>query len=166
MEMICPYLVQYNESPYEFIARVANRFGEALYFEDGQLCYGLPEKGSTTEIKNAESVIFQRVSEGPAFIHDTRRNYSQQYEGKANSYYNFKPGSGLYHSDMVPYEEDSDYPEDAFAKLTEKQEEAKDFEYFYNSEYSAESQYTILYTDKISRNDEGTVMWWSGEGRR
>lgn len=160
-EMICPYLVQYNESPYDFIARVANRFGEALYFEDGMLCYGLPSSWDSTEIDDAESVIFQRVSEGPAVIHDNSRDYSQS--PGSNKY---KPDSGKYHSDMVPPEDGSNYPDDAFAKLTDEQEKAKDFDYFYNSEYSAETQYTILYKDMISRDDVGTVMWWSGEGMK
>jgi len=36
-----PYLVQYNESFYDFIRRVANRCGEFLYFEDGKLHLGI-----------------------------------------------------------------------------------------------------------------------------
>ena len=40
-EFIQPYLVQYNESFYDFMARTANRCGELFYFEDGQLNLGL-----------------------------------------------------------------------------------------------------------------------------
>ena len=51
-ELIQPYLVQYNESFYELIARTANRCGEWLYFEDGQLYLGWKAKrgslGDTT----------------------------------------------------------------------------------------------------------------------
>ena len=36
-EFIQPYLVQYNESFYDFLVRTANRCGEFLYFENGQL---------------------------------------------------------------------------------------------------------------------------------
>ncbi len=35
-----PYAVQYNESTYDFVARLAKRHGEFLFFEDGCLCLG------------------------------------------------------------------------------------------------------------------------------
>ena len=40
-EFIQPYLVQYNESLYDFLRRTANRCGEFLYFEKGKLNLGL-----------------------------------------------------------------------------------------------------------------------------
>ena len=40
-ELRIPYVVQYNESFYDFIARTANRYGEFLYFEDGNLNLGM-----------------------------------------------------------------------------------------------------------------------------
>ncbi|MCF0218973.1 MAG: hypothetical protein HUK14_04250 [Muribaculaceae bacterium] len=40
-EIIHPYMVQYNETYYNFLARTANRCGEFMYFEDGQLNIGL-----------------------------------------------------------------------------------------------------------------------------
>ena len=40
-ELRIPYLVQYNESFYQFMVRCANRFGEFLYFEDGKLNLGM-----------------------------------------------------------------------------------------------------------------------------
>jgi len=43
-ELIHPYLVRYNESLYDFLARVSHKCGEFLYFEGGKLCLGLPEK--------------------------------------------------------------------------------------------------------------------------
>ena len=51
LEFIQPYLVQYNESFYDFLVRTANRCGEFLFFEDGKLVLGLPEskKGSQTD---------------------------------------------------------------------------------------------------------------------
>ena len=39
-EHIFPYLVQYNESFYDFMARTANRWGEFMYYEDGSLQFG------------------------------------------------------------------------------------------------------------------------------
>lgn len=40
VEHIHPYLVQYNESFYDMLARTANRWGEFLYYEDGKLNIG------------------------------------------------------------------------------------------------------------------------------
>ena len=40
-EFIQPYLVQYNESFYDFMRRTANRCGEFLYHENGQLHLGM-----------------------------------------------------------------------------------------------------------------------------
>lgn len=40
-ELRIPYAVQYNESFYDFMVRMANRYGEFLFFEDGQLQLGL-----------------------------------------------------------------------------------------------------------------------------
>lgn len=48
-EFIQPYLVQYNESFYDFLVRVANRCGEFLFFDDGKLTIGL--KLTTNESK-------------------------------------------------------------------------------------------------------------------
>ena len=39
-EHIFPYLVQYNESFYDMLARTTNRWGEFLYYEDGNLQIG------------------------------------------------------------------------------------------------------------------------------
>ena len=39
-EHIFPYLVQYNESFYDMLARTCNRWGEFLYWEDGKLRIG------------------------------------------------------------------------------------------------------------------------------
>lgn len=46
-EHIFPYLVQYNESFYDFLRRTANRWGEFLFYENGKLQIGyLDDKGS------------------------------------------------------------------------------------------------------------------------
>lgn len=39
-EHIFPYLVQYNESFYDFLARTTNRWGEFFYYENGKLIIG------------------------------------------------------------------------------------------------------------------------------
>jgi hypothetical protein len=40
VEHIFPYLVQYNESFYDMLARTTNRWGEFMYFEKGKLQFG------------------------------------------------------------------------------------------------------------------------------
>ena len=40
VEHIFPYLVQYNESFYDLLARTTNRWGEFMYYEDGKLQLG------------------------------------------------------------------------------------------------------------------------------
>ena len=39
-EHMFPFLVQYNESFYDLLARTANRWGEFMYYRDGKLCFG------------------------------------------------------------------------------------------------------------------------------
>lgn len=60
-EFMQPYLVQYNESFYSFLARTANRCGEFLSFEDGKLCVGLPSERTPLqgkEITNYASIAY------------------------------------------------------------------------------------------------------------
>lgn len=40
MDKTIPYVVQYNENTYQFILRLAQRYGEFLYYEDKQLVFG------------------------------------------------------------------------------------------------------------------------------
>lgn len=49
-EFIQPYLVQYNESFYDFLARTANRCGEFLYHEDGKLHIGIPATDTKADV--------------------------------------------------------------------------------------------------------------------
>lgn len=56
MEFIQPYLVQYNESFYDFLVRISNRCGEFLFFEDGKLVLGLPERKSGSDPEE-ESIV-------------------------------------------------------------------------------------------------------------
>lgn len=46
-ELVQPYLVQYNESYYDFLRRVAHRCGEFLYYREGKFYLGLPQPKDT-----------------------------------------------------------------------------------------------------------------------
>ena len=50
-EHIFPYLVQYNETFYDFLARTTNRWGEFLYYEDGKLNIGFDD----TKVEKVQS---------------------------------------------------------------------------------------------------------------
>jgi hypothetical protein len=67
-EFIQPYLVQYNESFYDFMARTANRCGEFLFFDHGKLVLGMPEKKDTIVINKYASITYQNVSQAPLTI--------------------------------------------------------------------------------------------------
>lgn len=67
-EMIQPYLVQYNETFYDFMVRTANRCGEFFFFEDGKLTIGLPDSGGNTNISAYDSVTLQDFSDSPLDI--------------------------------------------------------------------------------------------------
>jgi len=68
LEFIQPYLVQYNESFYDFLVRTSNRCGEFLYFEDGKLVLGLPGKDPVAEIKDFVTVTTVERADDPLRI--------------------------------------------------------------------------------------------------
>ena len=115
-ELRIPYIVQYNESFYQFMVRNANRFGEFLYFENGKLNLGmLPSVANYSQqikkdgkdvtetidwAKAVQSRYFESsISEGIAvenraynFVDHTPENDSA-YASSNDSRYNFDPVS-------------------------------------------------------------------------
>ena len=67
-EFIQPYLVQYNESYYDFLKRTANRCGEFLYHENGQLNLGMQITDKTADTytfsDKASEYHFEDIYEG------------------------------------------------------------------------------------------------------
>ena len=53
-EHIFPYLVQYNESFYDFLKRTTNRWGEFLYYENKNLNIGYDNNGSVKEFTDKD----------------------------------------------------------------------------------------------------------------
>ncbi len=66
-EHIFPYLVQYNESYYDFLKRTTNRWGEFLYYESGQLNVGFNSAATATEVKDFYSRSYIAI-DAPAKI--------------------------------------------------------------------------------------------------
>lgn len=62
-ERIQPYLVQYNESFYDFMVRTCNRCGEFFFWDNGALRVGRTAAGTGTEIKTSDclSVFYAAI---------------------------------------------------------------------------------------------------------
>lgn len=154
-EYIHPYLVQYNESAYDFLVRITNRCGEALYFENGMLCIGLSKTPETpTPIEGAKSVIFQNIADPPFSVRDYARDSVKEYRyDSSSSKYTYDLEKNDILTDPVE-KNDKGFPTDAFPEFKNT-----DFPYVYNSELASEDQYMILYKDKFARDDYGHVLW-------
>ncbi len=74
-EMIQPYVVQYNESFYNFMVRTANRCGEFLFFENGKMTIGLP-KTQEEELDTFYTITMQDYTKGPV---DNVQDYSRDW---------------------------------------------------------------------------------------
>ena len=76
-EFIQPYLVQYNESFYDFLKRTANRCGEFLYHEKGKLHLGMTtsDKTNTDYATIASEYYYEDIQQGDLAVNDFARNY-------------------------------------------------------------------------------------------
>ena len=61
-EHIFPYLVQYNESFYDMLARTTNRWGEFMYYENGKLNIGYSDSGSIKDVTGDDATKFTSLS--------------------------------------------------------------------------------------------------------
>lgn len=146
-EFIQPYLVQYNESFYDFLSRTANRCGEFLYFEDGKLVLGLKtrmEKVDDKEvekeivIKDHDSITYKSISSSKLDIDSYARDTMKDKWGvmeKTNYDVVKKNAAG--------------YPHDAFPGHTA-----------YNSELASDEFFFPLYADKFSTYNR--EIGWDG----
>ena len=127
-EIIHPYLVQYNETFYDFLVRTANRCGEFLYYEDGQLILGLPDSGDPKLIESYTSVTYQRISDSGE-------------HGKLYSRDSMKDGIGeTADTNFNPVGKNSaGFPRDLFSK-----------EESYHSELSSDEYFFPLFADKFT----------------
>jgi hypothetical protein len=81
-EHIFPYLVQYNESYYDFLKRTSNRWGEFLYYESGELHIGYDKEATPKKVDNYESRSYNDV-ESTADM-DTKTKLHPQATADAN----------------------------------------------------------------------------------
>lgn len=90
VEVRQPYLVQYNESFYDFMARSAIRCGEMLYFEGGELHLGMPTvlKVDVDQATKADSVDLEDCMERAVPLSDRHYNYMDRSKDNDNRYTN------------------------------------------------------------------------------
>ena len=125
-EFIQPYLVQYNETFYDFMARTANRCGEFLLFEDGKLILGLPKgDDEVATLKNYSSITYQDFVTAPLTVDAYTRDSVGKEENDLNSSNTDATNNG--------------YPEGTFGTNLN-----------YNSELSHEDYIFPLFKDKFS----------------
>lgn len=177
-EFIQPYLVQYNESFYDFLVRVANRCGEFLYFEGGKLCVGLnfdiDSKSKKAKItkesqyikltsEDYSEVCFNTISDiEPLQVTDYARDSLKdsvtgfKYDGSDAQKSNFKQVHVSKKGEEIIYKDTGTTEELKFPKDTElgekKDNEKKSdyIDYYYNSEISNDEFYMPLYKEGFS----------------
>ena len=110
-EFIQPYLVQYNESFYSFLLRTANRCGEFLYHENGELHLGLKvtnESDDTDYAEKASERYYENILQEGTETTDYGYNYLEGHKA---------PGSDVKpYSDPLTYD---DYLDDVKADYTD-----------------------------------------------
>ena len=96
-ELIQPYLVQVEETMYDFICRIANRCGEIVYYHDGTLYLGLKTNEEKKMVNTEDSSLisfyyevapkqlgnnrsFDEQDLYPIDISDTRDEYLEAYD--------------------------------------------------------------------------------------
>lgn len=127
-EFIHPYLVQYNETFYDFMARTANRCGEFLYFEDGKLILGLPESKNPYQLQQFQTVTYQNLSASPLKVDEYVRDSMKDGEGEVGDT-NYSPVK----------KNAAGFPNDAFPLSAA-----------YNAEVSVDEYFFPLYADKFT----------------
>ncbi len=105
-EFIQPYLVQYNESFYDFMVRVANRCGEFFFFEDGRCYLGLPDKPVKT-VSRFSKITYQQQTTSPFMVSDYGRDSVKEGEG-------IIPGNRINCDPLGERDKKYPFPKDAF----------------------------------------------------
>ena len=135
LEFIQPYLVQYNESFYDFLVRTANRCGEFLYFEDGKLVLGLPDSGTPVEIDDYETVTAVERAVDPLLIsgyaRDSVKDGIGAVKGSADSARRYAGETCPELNVSAIAREDTGFPKDAFPTYTSSNAELAQDDYIF-----------------------------------
>ena len=139
-EFIQPYLVQYNESFYDFMVRTSNRCGEFLFFEDGKLTLGLPETEKIVTLEGFESVTMQNTTAGPLVVMDYARDSVKDGVGEIQEL-----------NQTVIKKSSTGFPIEVFPAKPST-----------NSEVATDEYIFPLFSDKFSRTTR--EMFYEGDG--
>ena len=136
LEFIQPYLVQYNESFYDFLVRTSNRCGEFLYFEDGKLVLGLPDSGEPVTVTDFDTVTVQETSSDPVTVGVYARDSVKNGIGAVQGSNDAAKGSNKDESYPILNvsaiaKEDTGFPKDAFPKYTSSNAELAQDDYIF-----------------------------------
>ena len=144
LEFIQPYLVQYNESFYDFLVRTSNRCGEFLYFENGKLVLGLPDDDPLKEIENFETVTALERSVDPLMISGYARDSVKDGIGAVKgSDDNKKDSRGSLNLNISAIaREDTGFPSDVFPTFSSS-----------NTELAQDDYIFPLYKDMFTNRD-------------
>lgn len=85
-----PYVVQYNETTYQFISRLAQRYGEYLFFEDGQMYFGANPSGESITLHPDTDILgfrYELNMEHTEFSH-AQHDYIKYEDTVENGYDN------------------------------------------------------------------------------
>ena len=104
-EFIQPYLVQYNESFYDFLARTANRCGEFLYHEDGILHIGTPatDTKAAVDLETSKVLAYRYVGQVDHIINSnllSRDGGDLGANNKTPDLYADSTGSYIYYEEL------------------------------------------------------------------
>ena len=135
LEFIQPYLVQYNESFYDFLVRTSNRCGEFLYFEDGKLVLGLPDSGDPVTVTDFDTVTVQERSSDPvtvgAYARDSVKDGIGAVQGSNDAAKGSKDEKYPILNISAIAKEDTGFPKDAFPEHTSSNAELAQDDYIF-----------------------------------
>ncbi len=84
---VYPYIVQYDESNYNYIARLGTTFSEWFYYDGRKLVFGVPKNSPATELTHginlSEVVVVSLIK--PAKFHSGYHDYLQDKDISADS---------------------------------------------------------------------------------
>lgn len=90
MDKAIPYVVQYNENTYQFIARLAQRYGEFFYYEDGKMVFGKVDAKPAVTLHPDTDVLayhYDLAMYHPHFVHGHHEYLEyESYIDKATRY--------------------------------------------------------------------------------
>ena len=129
-----PYVVQYNETTYQFLSRLAQRYGEFLFYDNDRLYFGKPPSGKEIKLYPDVDVLgfrYELNMEHPHFSHaqhDYLKYENTDADGCANA-------EGQLHglTDVVFDQSKSVYKKETLQTLHSSVQEDADFSHVESS---------------------------------